>query len=512
MQPSTDNYRLGILPGAIDNAGVAYLFGSFRLVPSQQLLLDGEVRVSVGSRAFDLLTALVERRGELVTKQELMARAWPRTVVEDNNLKVHIAALRKALSVRWQDERFLATVVGRGYRFVAPVEREALPAIPLAAESDPRASHTIPAALVRPLGRSATIQDLLEHLSRSRLLTVAGAGGIGKTTVALEAARQLAEAGAHEIWFVDLSGVTEARLVPHVAADAVGVAGIPNDVSSALATHFRLRSRPQLVVLDGCEHVIEAAAVLAEHMTAAAPQLRVLATSREPLQAAGEHIYRLQPLDVPANSPGLTIDEALHYSAVALFVERANAARGDFVPSDEDAPVIAEICRRLDGVALAIELAATRLNAFGVHELLELLDDRFATLVQGRRTAPERQKTLLATLDWSHQLLPEVERVVLRRLGIFPGAFALGSAAAVVADADLAQVSVIEAVASLVAKSMVSAEVGSDTVRYRLFETTRDYARRKLADAGELDALARRHAEYFHNSCARTEPLLTHVA
>jgi predicted ATPase/DNA-binding winged helix-turn-helix (wHTH) protein len=495
----------GVVADPIDAAGVAYQFGPFRLIPSQQILLDGDSRVPVGSRALDLLTALVERRGELISKQELMARAWPQTVVDESNLKVHIAALRKALGERPQDQRFVATVVGRGYQFVAPVECEVLLARSPPAQGRPRVSHNTPAPLVRPIGRSETIRDLLERLSRVRLLTVAGPGGIGKTTVALAIAHLMVEAGEHDVWFVDLSRLSDASYVPHAVANSIGLAVHSDDIASALANYFRLRNRPQLVVLDSCEHVIEAAAIMAEQMTSASPQMRVLATSREPLQAMGEHIYRLEPLDSPADPAPLTLDEALQYPAVELFMERAIAARDDFVLSDEDAPVVAEICRRLDGIALAIELAATRLNAVGVRELLDLLDDRFFTLAQGRRTAPQRQKTLQATLDWSHQLLPDIERVVLRRLGIFPGTFALGSAATVVADENLAQAGVIDAIASLVAKSMLSADVSSDTVRYRLLDTTREYARRKLAVAGELDTVARRHAEHFRDMYARAE-------
>jgi predicted ATPase len=434
-----------------------------------------------------------------------MARVWPQTVVEESNLKVHIAALRKALGERPQDQRFVATAVGRGYRFVAPVKCEVLSTNPSPAEMAPHASHNVPVALVRPIGRTETIHDLLERLSRIRLLTVAGPGGIGKTTVALAVAHAMVEAQEYDVWFVNLSRLSDASFVPHAVANAIGLAVHSNDIPSALANYFRRRNRRQLVVLDNCEHVIEAAAVMAEHMTSAAPQMHVLATSREPLRAEGEHIYRLEPLDSPAYSASLTVNEALRYPAVELFLERAVAARGDLIFSDQDAPVVALICRRLDGIALAIEIAATRLNAFGLRELLDLLDDRFFTLVQGRRTAPVRQKTLLATLDWSYQLLPDIERVVLRRLGIFPGAFALGSAAVVVADENLPQASVIDAIANLVAKSMLSADVGSDTVRYCLLDMTRAYARRKLADADESDMLARRHTEYFRGAYARIE-------
>jgi predicted ATPase/DNA-binding winged helix-turn-helix (wHTH) protein len=485
--------------------GVTYLFGSFRLIPSQQILLDGNARVSIGGRALDLLTALVARSGELVTKKELMARAWPRAVVEEGNLKVHIAALRKALGDGPQGQHFVATVVGRGYQFVAPVERVVLPARSVAAELPRRPSNNIPAALVRPIGRAETLHEVLKRFEHTRLLTLTGAGGIGKTTVALAVARMVVDAGEQDVWFVNFSRLSEASFVPHAVANAIGLAVHSDDIPSALANYLRLRNRQQWIILDSCEHVIDAAAEIAEQMSSAAPQVRILATSREPLQTVGEHIYRLEPLGSPDDASCLTVDEALRYPAIELFVERAVAARSDFELSDDSAPVVAKICRRLDGIALAIELAATRLDAFSVRELLDLLDDRFTTLAQGRRTAPERQKTLLATLDWSHQLLPEMDQIVLRRLGIFAGVFSLGSATAVVEDDKLPAHNVIDAVASLVTKSMLSADVRSDTVRYRLLDTTRDYARRKLADAGELDLISRRHAEHFRDLYARAE-------
>jgi len=488
-----------------DAAGEAFLFGSFQLIPAQRMLFDGGCAVRVGNRALEILVVLVERCGELVTKQELMARAWPNTVVEESNLKVQITALRKALGEAPHDQRYLATVVGRGYRFVAPVKR--VLAAPDETQGGERARRgdTIPLALVRPLGRASDIQALLKPLLHSRLVTVAGPGGIGKTTVALAVARQLLEAGEHEVWFVDLSTIADAQLVPNVVAAALGLAVHSNDVASALASYFALRERPQLVVLDSCEHVIEAACAIVERIVCASPRVLVLATSREPLAAAGEHVYRLEPLASPLATEGLTADVALRYPAVQLFMERASARRGDFELNDDDAPVVGEICRRLDGIALAIELAATRLDAFGLRELLDLLSDRFFALGQGRRTAPERHRTLAAILDWSHQLLPEVERVVLRRVGIFAGSFMLRSAEAVATGDGISSRSAIDAMASLVAKSMVTADVRGETVHYRLLDSTRDYARRKLADAGELDAVARRHAGHFLDMYARAE-------
>jgi predicted ATPase/DNA-binding winged helix-turn-helix (wHTH) protein len=488
-----------------DIAAAAFLFGSFRLVPAQQMLFDGDARVRIGSRALDILTVLVERPGELVTKRELMARAWPKAVVEEGNLKVHIAALRKALGEAPQDQRYVATVVGRGYRFVAPVKRAAVAAHEVVLSKRLDRAHNIPAELVRPLGRAADIEAVLESLTCTRLVTLTGPGGIGKTTVALAVARTMAECRRREVWFVDLSTVSDARLVPHAVAGVVGLAVRSNDAAAALVNYFAFRNRPQLVVLDNCEHLIEAAASMAERIGSVAPEMLVLATSREPLQAAGEHVYRLGPLDVPVETAGLTAGEALRYPAVQLFMERATARRSGFDLSDDDAPVVAEICRRLDGIALAIELAAARLDAFGARELLGLLDDRFLALGQGRRTAPKRHKTLAAMLDWSHHLLLDVERSVLRRVGIFAGSFSLSSASAVAIDEEISGAGVTDAMASLVAKSMVSADLSGKAVQYRLLDTIRDYARRKLAEAGELDTVARRHAEHFRDIYATAD-------
>jgi predicted ATPase/DNA-binding winged helix-turn-helix (wHTH) protein len=487
------------LPNQPDAAGTVYLFGPYRLIPAQQLLLNGDVRVPLGDRALAILIALVEQPGVLVTKRELMDRAWPKTVVAESNLKVQIAGLRKALGVGRQDTRYLATIKGRGYQFAEPVKRGVLAVETAPSEALVHVAHNIPYRAVRPIGRSATINALTDQLSTTRLITVAGTGGVGKTTVALAVARAVLEAGQHDVWFVDLAEVSDSSLVPDATAAA---AGLNSPDTLTFANHFHVRNRPQLVVLDNCEHVIEAAAVMAERLVSMAPQVRVLATSREPLRATGEHVYRLEPLDSPEVSAELTAVEAAQHSAVELFIDRAGAVRNGFVLNDNDAGAVAEICRRLDGNPLAIELAARRVGAFSVRELLSLLDDRFRALGEGWRTAPGRHKTLYAMMDWSHELLTDVERVVLRRLGIFTGSFLLLSARAIAADDKCAASSVVDAVADLVAKSLVSVDVSGETVRYRLLNTTRDYARRKLADAGETDAVARRHAEHYREMYA----------
>ncbi len=254
-----------------------------------------------------------------------------------------------------------------------------------------------------------------------------------------------------------------------------------------------LRNRRMLVVLDSCEHVAATAAVLAGQLLAGARGIHILATSREPLRVEGERVHRLGPLEVPPSSPGLTADEALKFSAIQLFVERASACVDGFELSDADAPIVADICHKLSGVALAIELAAARMDAFGVRQLSALLDDRFRILNQGRRTAQPRHRSLTAALDWCYEYLPEDERAVLRRLSVFAGAFTLQSAIAVAGET---KINAVEAVANLVAKSLVSAEVGGAVVQYRLLETMRAYAMKKLTESGKLDEFARRHAEH----------------
>jgi predicted ATPase/DNA-binding winged helix-turn-helix (wHTH) protein len=480
-----------------------FSFGPFRFLPAQQLLLMGETRVRLGGRALDILAALLERPGELVTKRELMTRAWPDVVVEEGNLKVHVAALRRALGEGQPGARYVATVSGRGYRFVAPVEPSGRDAAPtLTSAATPRA-HNLPSPPTRTIGRVSTIEALRNQLPQSRFVTVVGPGGIGKTTVALEAAESLVPDYEHGVHFVDLAPLQDPHFVPSAVTAALGltISG-ENEVPGLIAC---LREKQTLIVLDSCEHAIEAAASLAEQIVRSAPRVHVLATSREPLRAAGEHVHRLSPLKSPSSSFGLTAAKALTFSAVELFVERAAASVDGFQLSDADAPVVADMCRKLEGIALAIELAATRVDAFGIRELSALLNDRFRLLRQGTRTALIRHRSLAAALDWSYEFLPEQERIILRRLSIFAGMFTLESASAVAQGPGVSGAEVIEGVANLVAKSLVSADIGSAVVRYRLLDTTRAYALQKLTENGELEAIARRHAEHYRDLFERAE-------
>ena len=476
----------------INSSSLAFVFGPFRLLPLERRLLEGERPLRLGGRAMDLLLALLERAGEIVDKHELLAIVWPQAVVDDATLRVHLAALRKVLGDGREGRRYITTIAGRGYGFLAPVARAGEPpqsatAGVAAAPAPPAAEvrHNLPVLLTRMLGRAELVQAMAGQLLQVRLLSIVGPGGIGKTTVAVALAMRVQRRHADGICFVDLAPVAEGHLVPLALATSLGVAVPAHDPMPGLLAH--LRQRQMLIVLDNCEHVIVAAAALADALLKGAPALQLLATSREPLRISCEQLQRLPALELPPlrAAPDATLR---NYAALQLFCERCAAVDDGFVLSDADLPVAAEICRRLDGIPLALELAAGRIGHFGLHGLRHQLDDRFRLLVRGPRNAPLRHQTLRATLDWSHGLLDDEERSVLQALSVFKSRFGLASASAV-AGRD-----VYDALADLASKSLVSVEVCRERVDYRLLETTRAYAAAHLAAGGEQAAVFRRHA------------------
>ena len=469
---------------------LTFSFGPFHFSPRRQLLLRGETPVPLGSRAFEILLALVERAGEVVDKGSLMTRAWSDVTVEESNLRTQITALRRVLAEGGGGESYVVALPGRGYRFVASVTRSACDT------AEPPVTgykgHNLPDRLIRPIGRDDVVAMICSRLQRGRFITIVGSAGIGKTTVALAVADKLLASYGDGARFADLAPLNDPRLVPSALASVLGVAVRSEDPYPALISF--LRDKEILIVLDNCEHVLLAAAALAEKLLKGVPGVYILATSREPLRAEDEHVQRLVPLETPSAEGGLTVAEAFAYPAIQLFVERAAASAGGYELKDEDVPVVAQICRRLDGNALAIELAAARVDAFGIRGVANRLDDRFHLLTRGRRTALPRHQTLGAAFDWSYELLSETERTVMRQLGVFPGRFTMDAAIAVTGDPETAASEVDEAVADLVEKSLVVADVGGKTVYYRLTDTAHAYALKRLTESGEEQAVVRRHA------------------
>ncbi|MHB8816092.1 MAG: ATP-binding protein [Steroidobacteraceae bacterium] len=474
-------------------------FGRFRLFTRQRELRLGDIPVPLGSRAFDVLLILVEAEGELVTKEELLARVWPGAVVEESNIQVQVSTLRKALG---EDRNLILTVPLRGYRFTGEVRvLDAEGRAPQPADPGPQAPRSRPTNLPAPvsdfIGRETELRELRELVRQSRLVTLVGTGGIGKTRLGLEAARATLEEFPDGVWLAELAPLTDPDLVASAINTALGLqSGAGRWTSERLAA--ALRGRRLLLVLDNCEHLIGAAAREAETLLRAVPGARILATSQEPLGLDGECTYRLSPLEFPAEETA-ELAATLRHDAVRLFVARARAADPHFDLSARNAATIATICRRLDGIPLAIELAAARAAALGIEGLARRLDLRFHVLTGGRRTALPRHQTLRATLDWSHRLLAEPDRIVLRRLSVFAGSFSLEAAASVVADSALPEWEVIGRIAELVDKSLVVADVAGRERRYRLLETTHAYAMEKLADSGEFGSLARLHALHFRD-------------
>ncbi len=482
-----------------------FLFGPFALIPAQRVLLEHGKPLRLGSRAMDILIALVEHCGETIDKTDLIARIWRDTTVEEGALRVHVAALRKALGDGRDGRRYIGNIPGRGYRFLEPVtRRQEPPATPATVTPTPvppatvalatvaSATGNLPASLTHLVGREATVVALAAQLSRRRLLTIVGPGGIGKTSVALSVAHAVEASCPNGAWIVELAPLPDPDLVPIALAGVLGLSLAGVDPVAGLATW--LRDKQALIVLDSCEHVAVAAASLAEAVLKSAPRVRILATSREPLRAEGEWLHRLASLESPPATDNLSVEEALHYSAVRLFHERARATVDSFTLTDRDVPAVLEICRRLDGVPLALELAAARLDAFSLRDLATQLDRRFAVLTRGHRTALPRQQTLRATMDWSHDLLSEPEQTVLRRLAVFQGDFTMTEATAVASDSRITPPLVVESVANLVEKSMVVTELDHDVSFHRLLDTTRDYAWEKLDASGEMRTTRRRHA------------------
>jgi predicted ATPase len=361
----------------------------------------------------------------------------------------------------------------------------------------------LPALLTRIVGWDDIIAALIAQLAQRRFLTLVGPGGIGKTTVAIAVAESVSASYDDGVWFAGLASLPNPDLVASALGTVLGISLPGANPISGLAGW--LRDKHALIVLDSCEHMLGAVAAIAEAILKAAAHISILATSREPLRAEGEWLRRLSSLELPPRLDDLTPEGALEYSAVQLFNERALPSMDGFALGDDDVAPVLEICHRLDGVPLALELAAARVDVFGVKGLAARLDDRFTVLTSGRRTALPRHQTLRAAMDWSYELLPETEQIILRRGAMFQGDFTIDAAAAVATDHRIGTADVFEAIANLAAKSLISTDISGDVTYHRLLDTTRAYVLEKLGDSGELETVAHRHAEYYRDLFERAE-------
>jgi predicted ATPase/DNA-binding winged helix-turn-helix (wHTH) protein len=476
-------------------------FGPFRLSAAARVLEKGGVPIRLGSRALDILVALIERPNEIVTKKELVARVWPDLVVDEGSLRFHISALRKALGERRSGRRYVTNVSGRGYCFVAPISRAAGP-LPSLRNSLPLPAVGLPPSPPRMVGREEAVRLISNELATWRFVTIAGAGGIGKTTVATAVSHKMIGVFDGAVHYVDFGPLSTPALVPNMVASTVGLQGSFTDLVGALSSF--LRDKRMLLMLDSCEHLIDAIAPLAERIFQEAPNIHILVTSREPLRVEGERVHRLPALACPPEDARLTTAQVAKFPAVQLFLERAAAHSGQFELNDDDAQVVGSICRRLDGLALALELAAGRAGVYGIRGLASLLDSSSRLLWHGRRTATPRHQTLSAMLDWSYNLLPETERLILRSLSVFAGTFSLEAAQFVAGENAWERAQVAESVANLAAKSLVAVETGDAGTRCRLLDTTRSYLLTKMVDEPEMNMTARRHAVYYRDYLERS--------
>lgn len=463
-------------------------FGPYELTVGSRLLTNGTTIVPLGARAMDLLVILVEQANQVVSQRSLIERVWPKQGADQISLRAHISALRKVLAKDDPNRRYIVTVPGRGYSFIAPVTSASH-----ASELGPASRSVLPPRLTRMVGRTDAIAGILTKLTAKRFITIVGPGGIGKTSVAIAIAHEMYPIFKGWTRFIDLGPLGEASLIAPAVASSLGLAIRTNDVVPALID--RLQETPTLLVLDGCEHLIDGASALAERLFHRVPTLHLLATSREALRVEGENVHELAALAYPPDDRRISASRSLEYPAVQLLVDRARAVQGQFELVDADAPVAAGICRRLDGIALAIELAAGRTAAYGLSKTASLLDDHLNLSWAGRRTAMPRHQTLNATLEWSYDLLGEAERLVFRRLSAFAGGFTLEAAVAVLADEKVDETRVSDCIWELRSKSMIAAD--GQQSRLRLLDTTRAFAAGRLAESDEQNSIRRRHAVYF---------------
>lgn len=485
----------GVPPGAVPGDERGFTFGGFTLLPDRSLLLKDGERVRIGSRALALLTALAANAGRFVPNDELMAAGWPGITVEESNLRVQMTTLRKVLGNETPSCPLISNAPGRGYALTASTfEQTTSRGGDLASTSS---AAVLPVGLPVPLspmiGRQEISAALQDRLSQRRLISVVGPGGIGKTRLALDACWQMLDRRNWRVIFIDLAPLTSDEFLTSAVAFALGVEQSSN--TRVMDEIIRgLRIEETLLVFDNCEHVLDAVADLTERLLRTAPRLRVLTTSREPLRVEGEATIRLGGLEIPGEDDELSAREPLSYAAIELFVESAAADADMHALSKSDYVEVARICRQLDGIPLAIELAAARVSQFGLHELLRHVENQYNILSEGRRSSVPRHRTLRATLRWSYDGLTSDEQTLLCRLSLFRSSFGIDGASAL---GELTPAEARGCVSNLVNKSLVVAVHAEGQVRYRLLQTTRAFAEEQMAERSDANEARRLHALFL---------------
>src|SRR6202795_455918 len=480
-------------------------FGPFELSIGERALRRDGVVLPLGDRALDILIYLAEHPGEVIAKKELIDHVGPDVTVEEGSLRVHVAAIRKALADGQFGNRYIANIKGRGYSFVGSV-------VSLGGGTESRNAKfrhqgRLPVRPIMMIGRETVVSEVRNKLRNEQFVTLLGPGGIGKTTIALAVGRAAVEEFGGEVYFVDLESLTDPRHVAGAVATSLGLELKSKD--SDLELVDLVRSQKLLIILDSCEHVIEGVALVAERLYQEAEQVNLLTTSRESLKVEGEHCYRVLPLDFPPDGSEQTANAVLRYPAVQLFVRRVAARAGGFVLTDEEAPFVAEMCRKLDGIPLAIELAAGQAAALGIKNTAARLVSRPELLKLSHRTAVSRHRTLKATLDWSYDLLSDAERIVCRRIAPFVGHFTFEGARYVTGELGVGAGEIFDAIAGLVEKSLIATRIDETQAQYRLLDTTRAYALEKLEEHGEFGPISLRHAEYVTEQLESQKEMLS---